>query len=140
MLFFTCPGVYVILISVWQEIHKGTHNNKNYFQRILWWNHETRLTTISSAQSIFAQKYLHKCKDTYFISQNKYLWIYEDTLRWLCPMCSIHLPEYQMYFLKKVYFRTIRSQSYRIWTIVWVLQRKLSQNTYFLWPSKNKRK
>ena len=28
--------------------------------------------------SIFAQKYLHKCKDTYFILQNKYIRIYED--------------------------------------------------------------
>ena len=31
--------------------------------------------------SIFAQKYLYKCKDTYFILQNKYLYIYEDSFR-----------------------------------------------------------
>ena len=29
--------------------------------------------------SIFAQKYLSKCEDTYFILQNKYLCIYEDS-------------------------------------------------------------
>ena len=32
-----------------------------------------------SSLSIFAQKYLHKGKDTYFILQNKYLPIYEDS-------------------------------------------------------------
>ena len=32
-----------------------------------------------SSLIIFTQKYLHKCKDTYFILQNKYLRIYEDT-------------------------------------------------------------
>ena len=34
---------------------------------------------MQSSLSIFAQKYLHKCEDTYFILQNKYLGIYEDT-------------------------------------------------------------
>ena len=29
---------------------------------------------------VFAQKYLPKCKDTYFILQNKYLRIYADSL------------------------------------------------------------
>ena len=29
--------------------------------------------------SIFAQKYICKCKDTYYILQNKYLSIYEDS-------------------------------------------------------------
>ena len=33
-----------------------------------------------SSLIIFTQKYLHQCKDTYFILQNKYLGIYEDTL------------------------------------------------------------
>ena len=28
--------------------------------------------------SIFAQKYLRKCEDTYFILRNKYLHMYED--------------------------------------------------------------
>ena len=36
-------------------------------------------TSAQSSLSIFAQKYLHKCKDTYFILQNKYLCIYEDS-------------------------------------------------------------
>ena len=34
---------------------------------------------IESSLSIFTQKYLCKCEDTYFISQNKYLRIYEDS-------------------------------------------------------------
>ena len=46
--------------------------------------YETRrgiLCSILSAQSslsIFAQKYLCKCEDTYFILQNKYLCIHKD--------------------------------------------------------------
>ena len=32
-----------------------------------------------SSLSIFTQKYLRKCEDTFFILQNKYLWIYEDS-------------------------------------------------------------
>jgi hypothetical protein len=32
-----------------------------------------------SSLSIFAQKYLCKCENTYFILQNKYLCIYEDS-------------------------------------------------------------
>ena len=32
-----------------------------------------------SSPSIFTQKYLRKCKDTYFILQNMYLSIYEDS-------------------------------------------------------------
>ena len=33
---------------------------------------------VQSSLRIFPQKYLRKCKDTYFILQNKYLRIYED--------------------------------------------------------------
>ena len=45
---------------------------------------------------LFAQKYLHKCKDTYFILQNKCLRIDEDsfgakTLRDDCPLYSKNL-------------------------------------------------
>ena len=32
-----------------------------------------------SSLSILAQKYFRKCEDTYFIFQNKYLCIYEDS-------------------------------------------------------------
>ena len=32
-----------------------------------------------SSLSIFTQKYLYKCEDTYFILQNKYLCIYQDS-------------------------------------------------------------
>ena len=39
---------------------------------------EIRSFSTQSSLSIFAQKYLPKCKDTYFILQNKYLHIYED--------------------------------------------------------------
>ena len=39
-----------------------------------------------SSLSIFAQKYLCICKDTYFILQNKYLCIYKDSLgAKMCP-------------------------------------------------------
>ena len=46
-------------------------------------NDKKRILNVYSAQSslcIFAQKYLRQCKDTNFISQNKYLCIYEDSL------------------------------------------------------------
>ena len=33
---------------------------------------------LQSSLSIFTQKYLRKCKDTFFILQNKFLRIYED--------------------------------------------------------------
>ena len=36
-------------------------------------------SSVQSSLSIFAQKYLCKCKDTYFILQNKYLCIHEDS-------------------------------------------------------------
>ena len=47
---------------------------------------------MQSSLSVFAQKYLHKCKDTYFILQNKNLCIYEDSfgakiLRDDCTLC-----------------------------------------------------
>ena len=35
--------------------------------------------SLHSSMSMFAQKYLRKFKDTYFILQNKYLCIYEDS-------------------------------------------------------------
>ena len=46
-------------------------------------NDKKRILNVYSAQSslcIFAQKYLRQCKDANFISQNKYLCIYEDSL------------------------------------------------------------
>ena len=50
-------------------------------------------TWAQSSLSIFAQKYLHKCKDTYFILQNKYLCIYEDSfgLKILRDDCASNL-------------------------------------------------
>ena len=35
--------------------------------------------SVQSFLSIFAHKYLYNCKDTYFILQNKNLYIYEDS-------------------------------------------------------------
>ena len=37
------------------------------------------LLSEQSSLSIFAQNYLPKCEDTYFILQNKYLHMYEDS-------------------------------------------------------------
>ena len=37
------------------------------------------MVSVQSSLCIFAQKYRRKCKDTYFILQNKYLRIYEDS-------------------------------------------------------------
>ena len=37
------------------------------------------LLSVQSYLSIFNQNYLRKCNDTYFIMQNKYLHIYEDS-------------------------------------------------------------
>ena len=39
----------------------------------------SKVRRAQSSLSIFAQKYLHKCEDTYFILQNKYLCIYKDS-------------------------------------------------------------
>ena len=39
------------------------------------------LLSVQSYLNIFAQKYLHKCEDNYFILQNKYLRIYEKSFR-----------------------------------------------------------
>ena len=38
-----------------------------------------------SSLSIFSQKYLLKCEDTYLILQNKYLHIYEDSFEAKIP-------------------------------------------------------
>ena len=38
---------------------------------------ENNTRSVQSSLSSFAQNYLHKCKDTYFILQNKYLRIYK---------------------------------------------------------------
>ena len=35
----------------------------------------------TSSLSIFDQKYLRNCKDTYFILQNMYLYTYKDSFR-----------------------------------------------------------
>ena len=38
------------------------------------------MCSVQSFLSIFTQKYLRKCEDSYFILQNKYLHIYDDSL------------------------------------------------------------
>ena len=50
--------------TLWQNIKKRSPH--------------TELSAQSSLSS-FSQKYLLKCEDTYFILQNKYLHIYEDS-------------------------------------------------------------
>ena len=40
---------------------------------------ENNTLSVQSSLSSSAQNYLHKCKDTYFILQNKYLRIYKDS-------------------------------------------------------------
>ena len=42
---------------------------------------ENNTLSVQSSLSSFAQNYLHKCKDTYFILQKKYIHIYEDSFR-----------------------------------------------------------
>ena len=37
------------------------------------------IVSAQSSLSNFTQKYLHKCKDTYFILQNMYLCIYDNS-------------------------------------------------------------
>ena len=39
----------------------------------------SKVRRAQSSLSIFAQKYLHKCEDTYFFLQNKYICIDEDS-------------------------------------------------------------
>ena len=53
-----------------------THSVTKYLKK----SPHTELSAQSSL-SIFSQKYLLKCEDTYLILQNKYLHIYEDTFR-----------------------------------------------------------
>ena len=53
---------------------------------------------MQSSLSIFAQKYLCKCKDTYLILQSKYLHIYKDSfgakiLRDDCTPTSTYISE-----------------------------------------------
>ena len=41
--------------------------------------HRSCIYSAQSSLSIFTQNYLRKCKDIYFMLQNKYLFIYEDS-------------------------------------------------------------
>ena len=41
--------------------------------------HRSCVFSAQSSLSIFTQNYLRKCKDIYFMLQNKYLFIYEDS-------------------------------------------------------------
>ena len=51
--------------------------NSEMFKAVIFYTYPIMKPT--KRGSIFAQKYLHKCKDTYFILQNKYVRIYEDS-------------------------------------------------------------
>ena len=43
------------------------------------WTKNVILLSVQSSLSIINQNYLRKCNNTYFIIQNKYLHIYEDS-------------------------------------------------------------
>ena len=49
-------------------------NKKSFYQNTM-----MKKFCAKSSLSIFVQKYLCKCEDIYFILQNKYLYIYEDS-------------------------------------------------------------
>ena len=61
-----------------------------------------QLLSVQSSLSIFTQKYPHICEDTYFILQNNYLCIYEDSVgvkilrddcaltSYVCATCYLH--------------------------------------------------
>ena len=71
-----------------------------------------------SSLNIFAQKYLHKCKDTYFILQNRYLSIFQDSfgaklLRDDCDLSSFSF----------VYFR-FRKHNFGIYLFLFFWKKK----------------
>ena len=59
------------------ECHKVRHSLGSTLIRPV--NPRIIKPSMQSSVSIFVQKYLHRCKDTYFILQNKYLCIYKDS-------------------------------------------------------------
>ena len=71
--------------------------NSEMFKAVIFYTYPIMKPPIRG--SIFAQKYLRKCIDTYFILQNKYIRIYEDSfggfgakiLRDDCPPNPHHL-------------------------------------------------
>ena len=71
--------------------------NSEMFKAVIFYTYPIMKPPIRGG--IFAQKYLRKCKDTYFILQNKYIRIYEDSfggfgakiLRDDCPPNPHHL-------------------------------------------------
>ena len=71
--------------------------NSEMFKAVIFYTYPIMKPPIRG--SIFAQKYLRKCIDTYFILQNKYIRIYEDSfggfgakiLRDDCPKNPHHL-------------------------------------------------
>ena len=52
------------------------------------------IVSVLSSLGVFAPKHLHKCKNTYFILQNKYLCIYEDSFgaKILIDDCTLIVP------------------------------------------------
>ena len=53
------------------------------------------IVSVLSSLGVFAPKHLHKCKNTYFILQNKYLCIYKDSFEatilrlWVEGLCRL---------------------------------------------------
>ena len=75
--FFSGSSTY-LLLGIYVNLF--THRGKNKF--VTWLLLLVNICDVLSAQSslsIFAQKYLHKCEDIYFILQKKYLHIYKDS-------------------------------------------------------------
>ena len=54
------------------------------------------IVSVLSSLGVFAPKHLHKCKNSYFILQNKYLCIYEDSFG-----AKLHRDDF---ILKKLFF------------------------------------
>ena len=73
-LFIILRHAFIILLCMYDFVAINRINDKNRSLN-LW----IYVVSVQSSLSIFAQKYLHKCEDTFFILQNKYLCIYEDS-------------------------------------------------------------
>ena len=93
--------------------HSGLKVHK--YCKKYWGNLEKEMYVLGAQFSltIFAQKYLRKCKDTYFIWRNKkYLHIYEDSFGAKIIRDYIHIFWFYYYFFK--FIPTVFSHGYHI--------------------------
>ena len=93
------------------------------------------LVSMQSSLSIFAQKYLRKCEDTYFILQNKYLSIYKDSFgakilsddcslsrfvpSWVCGQRQFKIEEWRYIYVYNTNYRAIKVGSSHLHFISW---------------------